>query len=44
MDTLPEVHSLGFKGAVMLGGIWEADDPVAAFEAAAGACQGLGEG
>lgn len=41
--TLPEVHRLGFKGAALLGSVWQAPDPVAAFEALASACEALGQ-
>ncbi|GAB4824105.1 hypothetical protein N2152v2_011151 [Parachlorella kessleri] len=33
--VLPEVAALGFQGAAMLGAVWEAEDPVAAFQEAA---------
>ncbi len=34
-DKFAELQELGFAGAALLGGIWQADDPVAAWEAAA---------
>ena len=40
--VLPEVAALGFQGAAMLGAVWDAEEPVAAFLEAAEACDGLG--
>jgi thiamine-phosphate pyrophosphorylase len=31
MQTLTDCHSLGFDGAALLGAVWDAPDPVAAF-------------
>lgn len=41
-DRFAELQELGFAGAALLGGIWQADDPVAAWEAAAEAAALLG--
>lgn len=30
--NLPEIKALGFAGAAVIGSVWQADDPVAAFE------------
>jgi thiamine-phosphate pyrophosphorylase len=32
-QTLPDCHALGFDGAALLGAVWDASDPVAAFMA-----------
>lgn len=41
-DKFAELQELGFAGAALLGGIWQADDPIAAWEAAADAAARLG--
>ena len=40
-ETLADCHALGFDGAAVLGAVWEAPDPVAAFVALSGACSAL---
>ncbi len=30
-DRLPQIRALGFDGVAVLGAVWQADDPVAAF-------------
>jgi len=37
-ERVPELADLGFSGVAVLGGVWLADDPLAALEALRAAC------
>lgn len=41
IDRIEKCNELGFDGVAVMGGIWESDDPVAAFEVCKNICDNL---